>query len=204
VALLGISMRAGWAGRVGSTAIIALSAAALVAFDQRDPFGRYVEASYGRPHPFQDLIPASAQVYWEDMDLAPIWFMLHRASYAGGAQFSGLLFNEQTARDAMDRQRQTVPIYAQMDHCTSLEGFFKPGRYRFADCIALPSDFFRLCQGQPHADYLVAQQAYTVPPVATWRFDPNNGSAPVDYRLYDCRAVRAALGDALAPAVIRK
>jgi hypothetical protein len=160
-------------------------------FDQRAPFTRVVEARHEAPHPFAARIPPQAQVWWDGNELAPVWLLLRRPSFAGTGQFAGLLFDRQAAMTATRRLPLIVPVVAQSDKCGFLEAMVS-GNYRFEDCRTPEPVFFGLCNpGQPeHADFLVTHETYGRPPDMTWRFDPRDGSPPLTYSLYDCKGLR--------------
>lgn len=187
--LLLVAARGGRAGRVGQLAIAALFVVALVQLDQRTQLARFVESTYGQPHPFQAVIPPDAEVLWEDAELAPTWFMLRRASFAGGAQFAGLLFSRPAAMVGLERFKTVMPVFERLEKCRMLEGMTH-GNYRFEDC-EMPEDvFFGMCAAKDHPAFLVTHLAYSRRPVASWTFEPKDGSAPVTYHLHDCKAAR--------------
>jgi hypothetical protein len=177
----------------------AMLAAAIWQTDQRDAFTRFVESATPQQRPFQALIPPTATVYWEESQLAPVWILLHRAAYAQGGQFSGLLFNRETTMAARELSPFVTYVWARMQRCTATENWtFQRGFG--SDCETPESDFVSFCTWPgPHPDFLVTSAAYTLAPLATWRFDPGGEQAPVDYRLYSCRLVQASVHAASAP-----
>ena len=162
---------------------------AIFQYDQRTPFSRYIESSQASEQPFSRLIPQTATVYWEGLELAPVWLMLRRAGFSQLGQFSGVVFNRDTAMAARDRLPLIVPIAAVNTKCGALRGWMPKG-YVFQDCEVPAQDFFRFCTNPGlHADYLVTSQRYSRPPTASWTFKPDDGQEPVTYYLHDCRTV---------------
>jgi hypothetical protein len=183
--------RPAWRTPCAATVAVML-AAAVWQTDQREPFARFVESAAPQQRPFQAEIPSTATVYWEESRLAPVWFLLHRAAYAQGGQFSGLLFNRETTMAARELSPFVTYVWNRMQQCTAVENWtFQRG---FGDACTTPeADFRAFCTWPgPHPDFLVTSQDYSLTPLATWRFDPHDGSAPTTYRLHACAAVRAA------------
>jgi len=182
--------RGGAARAACSAGVAALFVISVVQFDQRTPWTKFVEATHETPPPFQSLIPADKTVFWEDGELAPIWFLLRRASFASPAQFSGVLFNRETAMAAPPRLQLMQPVTQLREKCNLLEGMTQQGLH-FQDCDTSEADFFRICTGQPvHADFLVTHLQYSRMPLASWRFDAHDGSPPLTYYLHDCKTVK--------------
>jgi hypothetical protein len=186
-----------WAwGRAGTWRIAAGALAAvmflgaLAQYDQRTAWTRYIESPQAQANPLRQRIPKEAVVFWENGDLAPIWLMLRRASFAGGGQFSGVLFNRETAMASRERAEMKIPLNRLQTKCDFLEGMTQ-ANYRFQDCELPEAEFFRFCtNASAHADYLVTSLPYTRTPLATWRFDPKDGSEPTTWYLHDCKSVR--------------
>ena len=190
-ALLLAWQRPGWRPACVVLAVACLAAAGWQ-FDQRAPFTRYIESARAPDRPFQDRIPVTSTVYWEDAQLAPVWLLLGRAGFAEDGQFSGLLFNRATAEAATARFPFVELENARDQKCSQLEGLAQGGA-RFDVCRQPEEEFLGFCNGKAaHADFLVTTIAYGRRAEATWRFDPRDGSPPVAYFLHDCAAVRAA------------
>lgn len=175
-----------------AAAVAVMLAVAVWQTDQRDPLTRFIESATPQQRPFQADIPPTATVYWEESRLAPVWILLHRAAYAQGGQFSGLLFNRDTTMAARELSPFVTYVWNRMQQCTAGENWtFQRG---FGDACSTPeADFRAFCTWPgPHPDFLVTSQDYALKPLATWRFDPHDGSPSTLYRLHACDAVRAA------------
>lgn len=90
---------------LASAAAVALAASATFGF------GLGVAAAPGSvagnssaSHPFADVVPPGAVVFWEE-NAASVWFLLGRRSYLGAEQGAGLPFERQTAMEYARRAR---------------------------------------------------------------------------------------------------
>lgn len=190
VILLAGAARPGPAGRAFTAVLVAALAVALWQWDQRTPWSRYLEAEHPAPHPFEAAIPPTAQVWWEEGDLAPVWLLLHRPSFAAQGQYSGLLFSRQASLTGAARAPLMFDANRLTERCRMIENSVLV-RLDASACALSREALVSFCtRPGPHPDFVVTSAHLDLPPVATWRFDPRDGSRPLDYALYDCAKVR--------------
>jgi hypothetical protein len=170
--------------------VAGLFVGALLQFDQRTAWTRFIEAPGASIPPFEAAIPPGKNVYWEDFELAPTWLLMHRPSFASSSQFAGVLFNRPTAMVAIRRVPLIVPQVLRGERCSTLEGLsFRPDMH-FGQCDVPEQEFFQVCAAPDHADFVVSHLRYTQPVAATWRFEGAEPGTPSTYYLYDCSKVQ--------------
>ena len=59
---------------------------------------------------FRRVIPENSLVYWEDNNAMNVWFLLARSSYISETQVAGIVFNRQTALEALRRTENIRPV----------------------------------------------------------------------------------------------
>ncbi len=178
--------------RVGCAAIaVVVLAMSVWQTDQRNAFTRFVETATPDERPFQSEIPSTARVYWVGKGIAPVWFLLHRAGFGEIAQFAGVLFTRQNAMVAQQLDPFLEETTQRIEHCNSLQSWTS-NDYTFVDCIVPLREFRGYCTREGlRPDFVISDVPYPLPRRAQWRFRPRDGSAPVDYFLYSCAAIRA-------------
>ncbi len=189
LALMWLWARGGASSVAAAAVAVLLFCVAFTHWDQRSPWARYVESARPGTHPFAALIPADAQVYWHEQTAAT-WILLQRANFMSLSQASGLLFNRETAMDAMARVPAFLKVMANTQTCANLERF--AGAHVAMSACELPrQSFMDLCKVHPRpADFLIASTDFGVGVISRWTFKPSDGSPPVTYALYDCRKLQ--------------
>ncbi|MEO5689951.1 MAG: hypothetical protein ABIR54_21550 [Burkholderiaceae bacterium] len=168
-----------------SAAALALFGLAATHWDQRSPWARYVESASRGAHPFAALIPPDAQVYWHEQTAAT-WILLQRANFMSLSQASGLLFNRETAMEALERIPAFLAVMVNTQTCANLERF-GGAHFAYPACELPRQAFLGFCKARPtHPDFLVATTDFGTGVIARWTFDPRDGSPPTTYALYDC------------------
>ena len=167
----------------------ALLAMGVATWDQRTAWDRHVESAHPGSHPFAQLIPPGAEVYWHGDTLAT-WLLLQRAQFISLNQVSGLLFNRDTAYVGSTRLPYLLALKPNNDACIMLSRL-GADTHRLSMCQLSREAFLGMCKAEPtHPDFLVASVDFGAGVVSRWRFSPNDGSTPVDYMLYDCARLR--------------
>ncbi len=181
--------RGGVVRALAVTATLALLVVGVRNWDQRTPWERYVEGAQPGSHPFAKLIPPGAEVYWHADTLAN-WLLLQRPQFISLNQVSGLLFNRATAYVAMSRLPYLTAMQPDTKTCDTLS-WFGADRSLLPMCQLSRDAFLGVCRAEPtHPDFLVASIDFGTGVVARWRFTPDDGSAPIEYMLYDCGKIR--------------
>jgi len=196
LAVLGVPTLAllGWLWHRSGT--LACSAVALllviggaVQWDRRAPMVRYMESHLHAEHPFEALVPAQAQVYW-DNSLAAAWFLLKRPSYFSKQQGAGLLFNEATAMEFGARQTAFMPLTKRRKACEQFSRLMGNVSNDMLRCQELAEDeLTAVCRAAPKLDYAIAGQRFTRPPLAVWEVPGATEPDRFQY-LYACSSFR--------------
>jgi hypothetical protein len=129
----------------------ALLPIALLGWDARTPWTRFVESSGPAPESLTALLPRNASVYWEG-SMKILWLRLQRASYFSCSQGSGAVFFRGTAIAYRHREESFWPLrtldFDRNAQCPSLDRSSKPEERTRADLK-------EVCRREPALDYLV-------------------------------------------------
>ena len=129
---------------------VALIPVALLRWDARTPWIRYLESPEPAPKDLAALLPEKASVYWEG-GLEMLWLRLQRPSYFSCDQGTGALFYRATAMAYKHRAESFWPLrvgdFTQLDTCAILDPRPKPERSRIG--------LAKLCFRESGLDYLV-------------------------------------------------
>lgn len=128
----------------------ALLPVALLGWDVRTPWTRFVESSRPAPASLTALVPRNASVYWEG-DVRMVWLRLQRPSYFSCSQGTGATFFRETAVLFQHREDSFWPLrtldFDRNLQCPHRDKTDKPNRTR--------TDLQRVCRREPGLDYLV-------------------------------------------------
>src|SRR5271165_5820289 len=123
---------------------------AVIGWDVRTPWAKFVESSEPVPTALADLLPQRASVYWEG-GLELLWLRLRRPSYFACDQGTGAVFFRGTAMEFQRREEALWPLrtvdFGRSLLCPSLDKIKKPERMR--------ADLQQVCANAPGLDYLV-------------------------------------------------
>lgn len=181
--------RGGVARVLAATATLLLLAVGVGTWDQRTPWDRYVESAQPGSHPFAKLIPPGAEVYWHQ-DVLATWLLLQRPQFISLNQLSGLLFNRDTAYVGITRLPYLMAVQPDSKACETWSWFGADARL-LPTCQISRDAFLGMCRAEPtHPAFLVASVDFGTGVAARWRFTPDDGSAPIQYMLYDCGKIR--------------
>jgi hypothetical protein len=174
----------------------ALIPVALLRWDARTPWIRYLESPEPAPKDLAALLPQKASVYWEG-GLEMLWLRLQRPSYFSCDQGTGALFHRATAMAYKHRAESFWPLrvgdFTQLDTCAILDPRPKPERNRMG--------LAKLCAREPGLDYLVLTRPLNGMTAKIWNspvyFQDVQSSAgkffaPIAKRfyIYSCASVR--------------
>lgn len=142
----------------------ALIPLALMRWDLRSPWIRYVESPEPPPRDLAMLLPAKASVYWES-GLEMLWLRLKRPSYFACEQGTGVLFYRDTAMAYKSRAASFWPLrigdFHQLNTCAILDARPKPERNR--------AGLQKLCRREPGLDYVVLTQQLDGVVAKSWK-----------------------------------
>ena len=141
-----------------------LTVAAVISWDQRTQWTKFVETTDDPPKSLSTLLSGSGTVYWEG-DVRVPWFVLRRSSYFSCAQGTGALFFRGTAVDYQHRY----------------DSFLRLGTMDFEQRLPCPSQvaprsgtFDReelefVCRNEPELDWLVLTRPVANSQATMWR-----------------------------------
>lgn len=158
-------------GRPWRAAVLALSVGAfgfaLLHWDRRDAFSRATESPPAN-HPFKQVIPSSATVFWPE-HLEAVWGLLERTSHYNRQQGAGVLFNRATAQLIAPRREAYEAITEDRESCRT-GAWLSGGSAKDLVACDTPSSALvhQLCTGRVHPDYLVFASALPVSALAIW------------------------------------
>jgi hypothetical protein len=132
---------------------------------------------------FRRIIPENSIVYWEDNNAVNVWFLLERSSYISEIQTAGIVFNRQTALEALRRTENIRPL-SMRDYAITMawKGRGKP--------LAQPKvnkyDLIKACQ-DPLLDFVIFKTPIDGAIEVANDKDTQTGQR---YYLYDCSIMR--------------
>ncbi|WP_155247792.1 hypothetical protein ABL841_23480 [Variovorax paradoxus] len=136
------------------------------------------------PHVFSDIVPADAEVYWQNDALAP-WLLMHRRSYASGVQAAGLVFNRGTAIE-LDRRRDVTSTF---DMQREICGLLNALRGDKGSCEPDVLSLALTCEADPLLGYIVMPNSFEGWALASWTpgvAKVGRESSLKTYYLYSC------------------
>lgn len=165
--------------------LVALVALTAANWDRRPEITKAVENTPVQgPHIFSDLVPPSAEVYWQGDALAP-WLLMQRRSYASGVQAAGIVFNRGTAIELDRRRDVTAAFDVQREIC----GLLNALRDDKNSCEPDVSGLELTCEADSLLGYIVTPTKLEGWALASWKptdsgiRDKNNLKT---YYLYSC------------------
>lgn len=168
-----------WIDRLLPWLAAALLPLALLGWDQRTPWTRFVESSGPVPASLAALLPPHASVYWEG-GIRMLWLRLQRPSYFSGLQGSGTMFFRGTAIAYQHRLEGFWPLhtldFSQVLLSPPLDKKTQPERTR--------ADLEEACRREPALDDLVLTRPVADVTAKIW-------DSPVPYQ--DVRVVNGKL-----------
>ncbi|NDU87091.1 MAG: hypothetical protein G3I09_02750 [Ferrovum sp.] len=145
---------ASWSSAVTSWARLGVSMllmfGAMLIWDQRTAWSRYVESTEVPPPELTALLPSDRPLYWEG-NLAVPWLLLRRSSYFSCRQGTGALFSRGTAINYQKR-------YLSFQSLDTAE--FLPGSYCASPALGAPpriemAQTLKVCEDNPMLGALV-------------------------------------------------
>jgi hypothetical protein len=129
---------------------IVLVCIGLFGWDQRRPWGRFIEATGTGQSSLDSLFPEQANVYWES-GLNLMWLRLKRPAYFSCVQGTGVMFFRSTAVDYEHRIESFVGLRT-LDFGS---GAACPAYGANLSASSMASDLSYTCEREPRLDYLV-------------------------------------------------
>ena len=154
-------------------------------WDQRSVWIRHIEEGLGSDHPFSEIIPVDAQVYWM-LEPAAVWMLLKRASYQSPHQAAGSLFNRRTALE-MERRRAVVDVIETQHRVCQL--YEQLNARKVDDCWPTLQAVEKVCRSDGGPDFMVLHRDVGRGRVAAWTFAAGTSGSTTWY-LHDCARVR--------------
>jgi hypothetical protein len=129
---------------------VGLAPLAILCWDARTPWARFVESPVGAPASLAALLPQNGTVYWEG-GLEMLWLRLRRPSFFSCTQGTGALFFRGTAVNYQHRAESFWPLrtrdFGENVQCPELGETARADRTR--------TDLASVCRREPTLDYLV-------------------------------------------------
>lgn len=129
---------------------VALFFVALLQWDGRTAWTRFLESAAPPPKDLATLLPPKASVYWED-STEMLWLKLKRASYFSCDQGTGAVFYRDIAMTYRHRSDSFSPLhvadFSQSEGCKGFGPVPKPQRNR--------AGLQKLCRREPGLDYVI-------------------------------------------------
>ena len=175
---------------------IGLLVIAILYWDQRTPWTRFVETAEAAPEPLSTWLGDQKSIYWEG-DVRVPWFVLRRSSYFSCAQGTGALFFRDTAINYQHR-------YESFQELRTLDFGQDPACPSGSDSASASTErnaLASICAKEPDLDALVLTRQLASPPMHVWvspvRFEdirPTDGRLRVfstdRFFIYSCVSVR--------------
>lgn len=166
--------------------VVAAGVIALLNWDMRSPWARFVESGMTREHPFARHMAHNDEVYWHG-DLRAGWLLLHRPHYYTPEQAAGLMFNRGTYEEEQRRNPTIRGLHIQAELCEFLEGL---NGKKDDTCTPTPDLVEDLCVTQPKLGYAVFQRKVGPGVIDQWTFEAPRADLRRTYYLYDCKRIR--------------
>jgi hypothetical protein len=185
-----VSKYAGWVS-------IPLLAAALLVWDQRTSWEKFIESDEPIPPTLAAALPENASVYWE-AGLGFLWFHWKRSEYFSCGQGTGVVFFRDAAMTYQDRAESFWPLrtfdFGEEDLCPGLGDQTREARTR--------AGMENLCRREPALDYAVLTRPIDgieprvwTSPVPLQALSAANGAAYIlrtdRFYIYSCASFRA-------------
>ena len=175
--------------KAAATLALLLLLAGAWQWDRRTAQMRFLESHLHSASPFEAVLPAGAEVFWDD-NLAATWFIAKRPSYFARQQGAGILFNEGTAKEFANRRKVFQSLMDRRGTCEGLSLILgeKPGDIASCDSLA-ETEVTKICGTSPTLGYIVTRERFTKPARAVWQVPGAQGADQYQY-LYDCSTFR--------------
>jgi hypothetical protein len=129
---------------------LALVPIALLGWDVRTPWTKFVESSAMLPSALIALVPQNESIYWEG-STEMLWLKLKRPSYFSCTQGTGVVFHRDTAMTYRHRAESFWPLRLyDLDPSSDCQGFNKA-----QNIDRTPARLQKICRREPGLDTLV-------------------------------------------------
>ena len=136
-------------------------AGALLLWDKRTPWQKFLEADSLAPKPFTRALKRDAQVFWLD-GVEETWLLLRRPSYFSMAQGAGALFDRQTALTYARRARELVQLDPR-------DNFKVPTEDGSVPPVVTAATLADTCRSSFDLDAIISGRRAPGVPATTWR-----------------------------------
>jgi hypothetical protein len=128
---------------------IVLFALAILNWDQRMPWTKFIDTTESPPATLLSLLPGDSPIYWEDVTVP--WFLLKRPSYFSCDQGTGALFSRGTAVN-YGRRSVSLGTLRTLDFGRV---FYCPAKARDSTAALTRDDVTHVCTEEPSLGALV-------------------------------------------------
>ena len=171
---LGACSRWPWAGlALGFAATVT----AVISWDARSQWSRYIEQAGVQESPFRQSVPRGATVFWPEPG-GPAWLLLRAPSWFSVDQGAGIVFHRATAIEYTARRQASLELRAGMQNCVYVDR---------VGCDIKPEYAHKLCTRRDAPDYLVLNGRIEGQAAVEWRLPPGLGPGRNALYLYACR-----------------
>jgi hypothetical protein len=132
---------------------------------------------------FRRIIPENSLVYWEDNNALNVWLLLERSSYISETQTAGIVFNRQTALEALRRAENIRPL-SMRDNARTMD--WKWQEKLLVQPKVNKNDLTKVCR-DPLLSYVVFASPIDGAIEVASHKDTQTGQR---YHLYDCSIMR--------------
>ncbi len=159
---------------------------AIANYDQRTPWGRFVENGLSYRHPFEKYLTPGSQVYWqgEQYGLLGTWLLLKHPSYLTTAQGGGVVFSRETAHHYRERQEAFAPLNFQESICAIFNSINDD------HCAVDVSALIEACTLPDAPDFMIIESRIPDLFEAEWTFKTQRNQRNTFY-LYRCSRLHA-------------
>lgn len=170
-----------------------ICALSITSWDRRTFLQKTMENTYN-PNAFNYKLKENSTVFWEDQ-IIPIWIMLRQASYFHDIQKAGILFNRNTAIEALQRTHILKEYTYQKGRCDTLNQL----KINKNSCVVSTDVIIRLCKNNfSPIDYFISGVKFNIPYQGLWKTALSEDKKEyTNYYLYDCTYIKNALSEIL-------
>lgn len=161
--------------RLGLVLALGALALAMLSWDGRSPWRRFLDDAVSAPGPFQAALAPGSVVFWPGAH-SPAWLVLRRANWYGADQGAGIVFSRDTALAWAERKRAAAALVQADEDCRG------PARSCGIDSRLVQE----LCGRADAPTHVVLPAPVANAPVVEWRPPTRPRPAPAALYLHAC------------------